>query len=60
MNNEIHTNEIHELSIDELDQVSGGGVIDMVINAYQAAIGKNFTDAIHPPTPKPAMSLHMR
>jgi bacteriocin-like protein len=56
MNNEIHHN--HELSIDELDQVSGGGIIDIVIKAYEAVAGKNLIDAVHPPAPK--MNMLMR
>jgi hypothetical protein len=52
-------NETLELSFDKLDQVSGGrGVIDIIVDAYLAAVGKNLMDAIHPPAPK--MSLHMR
>jgi bacteriocin-like protein len=53
-------NEIHEISIDELDQVSGGNIINRIVEAYLAAVGKNLMDAIHPPAPKPTMSLHMR
>ena len=52
-------NEIGEIAFDELEQVSGGrGVIDIIVDAYLAAVGKNLMDAIHPPAPK--MSLHMR
>jgi len=52
-------NETLELSVDELDQVSGGrSVIDIIVDAYLAAVGKNLMDAIHPPAPK--MSMHMR
>jgi hypothetical protein len=52
-------NEVFELSVDDLEQVSGGrGVIDIIVDAYLAAVGKNLMDAIHPPAPK--MSLHMR
>jgi hypothetical protein len=52
-------NEIFELSFDDLEQVSGGrGVIDIIVDAYLAAVGKNLMDAIHPPKPK--MSMHMR
>ena len=51
--------EIRELAIDELEQVSGGrGVLDVIVDAYLAAVGKNLMDAIHPPAPK--MTLHMR
>ena len=56
-------NEIGELSFDELAQVSGGTIMDIIVNAYQAyqaAVGKNLMDAIHPPSPKPTMSMHMR
>jgi len=54
-------NETFEMSFDELDQVSGGrGVIDIIVDAYLAAVGKNLMDAIHPPAPKQTMSLHMR
>ena len=52
-------NEIREMSCDELEQVSGGrGVIDIIVDAYLAAVGKNLMDAIHPPKPK--MSMQMR
>jgi hypothetical protein len=52
-------NEIGEITFDQLEQVSGGrGVIDIIVDAYLAAVGKNLMDAIHPPAPK--MSLHMR
>ena len=53
--------EVPELSFDDLDQVSGGrGVIDIIVDAYLAAVGKNLMDAIHPPAPKQTMSMHMR
>ena len=52
-------NETFELSFDKLDQVSGGRtVLDIIVDAYLAGVGKNLMDAIHPPAPK--MSLHMR
>ena len=52
-------NETFELSLDNLDEVSGGRtMLDIAVDAYLAQIGKNLMDAIHPPTPK--MSLHMR
>jgi hypothetical protein len=52
-------NEIRDMSFDELEQVSGGrGVIDIIVDAYLAAVGKNLMDAIHPPKPK--MSMQMR
>ena len=53
--------DVPDLSFDDLDQVSGGrGVIDIIVDAYLAAVGKNLMDAIHPPAPKPTMSMHMR
>ncbi len=57
----VLNNEIREMTFDDLKQVSGGrGVIDTIVDAYLAAMGKNLMDAIHPPTPKPTMSMHMR
>jgi bacteriocin-like protein len=53
-------NEIHELTFDELEQVSGGNIINRIVEAYLAAVGKNLMDAIHPPAPKQTMTLHMR
>jgi len=53
-------NEAFEMSFDELDQVSGGSIIDRIVDAYLAAVGKNLMDAIHPPAPKQTMSMHMR
>jgi hypothetical protein len=54
-------NETFEMSSDDLDQVSGGrSVIDIIVDAYLAAVGKNLMDAIHPPAPKQTMSMHMR
>ena len=54
-------NEICEMSFNELDQVSGGrGVLDIIVDAYLAAVGKNLMDAIHPPAPKQTMTLRMR
>lgn len=51
--------EVPELSIDELEAVSGGRTaLDIAVDAYLAALGKNLMDAIHAPAPK--MSLHMR
>jgi hypothetical protein len=53
-------NEAFEMSFDELDQVSGGNIINRIVEAYLAAVGKNLMDAIHPPAPKQTMTLHMR
>ncbi len=47
-----------ELSIDQLESVSGGDVaINLAVKAYEA-LGQRLMDAIHPP--KPTTSLHMR
>jgi hypothetical protein len=54
-------NEIGEITFDQLEQVSGGrGVIDIIVDAYLAAVGKNLMDAIHRPAPKQTMTLHIR
>jgi bacteriocin-like protein len=52
--------EIREITLNELEQISGGSIIDRIVDAYLAAVGKNLMDAIHPPAPKQTMSLHMR
>jgi len=56
--------EGRELNIDELDAVSGGSMLNMVINAYEKylqAVGQRLMDAVHQPIgSKPTMSLHMR
>jgi hypothetical protein len=54
------SHETSEISFDELDQVSGGNIINRIVEAYLAAVGKNLMDAIHPPAPKQTMTLHMR
>ena len=54
------THETRELSIDQLDSVSGGDyAINLAVKAYEA-LGQRLMDAIHPPKPAPTMSLHMR
>ena len=53
-------NEICELSFDELEHVSGGSMIDIIVKVYESIVAKNLMDAIHPPSPKPTMSMHMR
>jgi hypothetical protein len=53
--------EGRELSIGELDTVSGGTMLDMAIAAYEKylqGVGQRLLDAVH--QPKPTMSLHMR
>jgi hypothetical protein len=53
-------NEALEMSSDDLDQVSGGNIINRIVEAYLAAVGKNLMDAIHRPAPKQTMTLHIR
>ena len=53
--------EAHELSLEELDTVNGGTMLDMAIAAYEKylqGVGQRLLDAVH--GPKPTMSLHMR
>jgi hypothetical protein len=53
--------EDRELSIGELDAVSGGTMLDMAIAAYEKylqGVGQRLLDAVH--GPKPTMTLHMR
>ena len=56
--------EPRELSIGELDVVSGGSMLNMAIDAaekYLQGLGGRLMDAVHQPlTLKPTMSLHMR
>ncbi|MBR1187322.1 hypothetical protein JQ634_26030 [Bradyrhizobium sp. AUGA SZCCT0240] len=56
--------EARELSIGELDVVSGGSMLNMAIDAaekYLQGLGGRLMDAVHQPvTSKPSMSLHMR
>ncbi|MBR1187262.1 hypothetical protein [Bradyrhizobium sp. AUGA SZCCT0160] len=62
MTKSIH--EACELSINELDVVSGGSMLSMAIDAaekYLQGLGGRLMDAVHQPvTSKPSMSLHMR
>ena len=56
--------EACELSVDELEIVSGGSMLNMAIDAaekYLQGLGGRLIDAVHQPlTSKPSMSLHMR
>jgi hypothetical protein len=56
--------EARELSIDELDVVSGGDMLNMAIAAaekYLQGLGNRLDAAVHQPVvSKPTMSLHMR
>ena len=54
------TPEARELSIGELDAVSGGSMLNMAIAAaerYLQGVGQRLMDAIHP---RPTGSLRMR
>jgi bacteriocin-like protein len=54
-------NEISEMNFDELEQVSGGSIIDRIVDAYLAALGARLLDAVHQPlVSPPKMTLHMR
>lgn len=56
--------EDRELSIGELDAVSGGTILDIAIAAYERylqGVGQRLLDAVHQPIGgKPTMSMHMR
>ncbi|MGN1287167.1 MAG: hypothetical protein ACI4XG_11380 [Bradyrhizobium sp.] len=62
MTKSIH--ETPELSIGELDLVSGGSILDMAIDAaekYLQGLGSRLDAAVHQPvTSNPTVSLHMR
>ena len=52
--------EARELSVGELDAVSGGSMLNMAIDAYEKylqGVGQRLMDAIHP---RSGMSLRMR
>ena len=54
-------NETCELSFDELAQVSGGAILDRIVDAYLKALGARLLDAVHQPlVSPPKMTLHMR
>ena len=52
--------EARELSVGELDAVSGGSMLNMAIAAYEKylqGVGQRLMDAVHP---RPNLSLHLR
>lgn len=54
------THEARELSIDELDVVSGGDLLNMAISAaekYLQGLGKRLDAAVHQPVTQP-ITLH--
>jgi len=57
-NNEIR--EI-EMTFEELEQVSGGDILNRMIDQYFAALGTRLLAAVHTPLVQPTpISLHMR
>jgi hypothetical protein len=54
-------NEIVEMTFEELEQVSGGDILNRMIDQAMAALGARLLAAVHTPlgTPTP-ISLHMR
>ena len=54
-------NENCEMTPDELDHVSGGSIINWIVDQYMAALGARLMDAVHKPlVSPPKMTLHMR
>ena len=54
-------NEIREMAFEELEQVSGGDMLNRMIDQAMAALDARLLAAVHTPlvTPTP-ISLHMR
>jgi len=54
-------NEIREMTLEELEQVSGGDMLNKIIDQTMAALGARLLAAVRTPvvTPTP-ISLHMR
>jgi hypothetical protein len=53
-------NDICELSVEELEQVGGGDMLNMAIDAaekYMAGLGARLTAAVHQPV-TPPITLH--
>jgi diphthamide synthase (EF-2-diphthine--ammonia ligase) len=58
LNNQI--GEI-EMTFDELEQVSGGDILNRMIDQYMAALGARLLADVHAPLVQPTpISLHMR
>ncbi len=49
--------EIRELSLEEIEQVSGGDLLNRMIDKAIASIGANLLNAVHQPV-TPPISLH--
>jgi len=53
--------EIRELTFEELEQVSGGSILNSMIDKAVAALGARLLGAVHTPlVSPPTISLHMR
>ena len=54
-------NETREMALEELEQVSGGSLLNRMIDKAVAALGARLLDAVRQPIVTPApMTLHMR
>ena len=54
MNTKILDKQINELSLEDLDRVSGGDyALNLAINAYEKQLAANLLNAVHPPIKQP-------
>lgn len=54
-------NEAREMAFEELEQVSGGSLLNRMLDKAAAALGARLLDAVRQPLVTPApMTLHMR
>ena len=54
-------NEIRQMTFEELEQVSGGDMLNRLIDQTMAALGARLLAAVHTPlVPSTPISLHMR
>jgi bacteriocin-like protein len=54
-----HDDEDRELTINELDTVSGGDMaLNAAISAYEALLAKRVMGAVHQPVTQPTITLH--
>jgi bacteriocin-like protein len=51
--------ESREMTFDELEQISGGDLLNRMIDQAMAALGASLLAAVHTPI-VPPISLHMR
>jgi lactobin A/cerein 7B family class IIb bacteriocin len=53
--------EVREMTVEELEQVNGGSILNTMIDKAWAALGARLLAAVHTPiVSPPTMSLHMR